>query len=334
VWTLRRKKRAPTLETPDQTERSQGLERSIPTFYKVDRERKLVLTTGSGFVTREDVLTLQDRMSNDPEFDTSFSQVVDFAQLTDTDIGLADVQTFAQKDAFSSHSRRAIVVKGDVAFGFAKIFELYRQLRGASGIHVFRDPGEAFDWILSVDAAPASRTVSTGVLAMRAANRAREMLDAGVSGDEILAMLANAAEDVAGKGAVCSILVLDKEGLLRNAASPNLPADYLAAIDRLKPNAHIGTCAAAAATGSVVVTRDFRADDKWAELRHLPLSLGFVGAWSMPVKAGDGKVLGTLGTYFRERHSPTPEEISSVEVLAAAAGLVLTKANTLFAALE
>ena len=269
-------------------------------------------------------------MSNDPEFDPSFSQVVDFAQLTDTDIGLADLQTFAERDAYSGHSRRAIVVKGDVAFGFAKIFELYRQLRGAGGIQVFRDPGEAFDWVLSPDAAPASRTA---VLAMRAANRAHEMLYAGVSGDEILAMLAHAAEDVAGRCAVCSILALDKDGLLRNAASPNLPADYLAAIDRLKPNALVGTFAAAAATGSVVVTRDFRADDKWAELRHLPLSLGFVAAWSMPIKTGDGKVLGTLGTYFRERHSPTPEEISSVEVLAAAAGLVLVKANT-FTALE
>jgi hypothetical protein len=71
------------------------------------------------------------------------------------------------------------------------------------------------------------------------------------------------------------------------------------------------------------VTRDFQADDKWAELRHLPLSLGFNGAWSMPIKTADGTVLGTLGTYFRERRSPTPEELRSVAVLAAAAGLVL-----------
>jgi GAF domain-containing protein len=131
---------------------------------------------------------------------------------------------------------------------------------------------------------------------------------------------------VAGRGsAVCSILVLDKEGLLRNAASPNLPADYLAAIDRLKPNPGVGTCSAAAATGLVVVTRDFQADDKWAELRHLPLSLGFNGAWSMPIKTADGTVLGTLGTYFRERRSPTPEELKSVAVLTAAAGLVLAR---------
>ncbi len=169
-------------------------------------------------------------------------------------------------------------------------------------------------------------TQSMSVLAAHAADQAREMLDAGVAGDEILTMLVNAAEDVAGRGsAVCSILVLDKEGLLRNAASPNLPADYLAAIDRLKPNPGVGTCSAAAATGLVVVTCDFQADDKWAELRHLPLSLGFNGAWSMPIKTADGTVLGTLGTYFRKRRSPTPEELQSVAVLAAAAGLVLAR---------
>ena len=154
------------------------------------------------------------------------------------------------------------------------------------------------------------------------------MLEKGADGDEILTMLVRAAEDVGGRDtAVCSILVLDKDGLLRNAASPNLPADYLAAIDRLKPNAKVGTCSAAAATGSVVVTCDFQADDKWAELRHLPMALGFTGACSMPIKAGDGTVLGTLGTYFRERRSPTPEEISSIGVLAAAAGTILARKN-------
>lgn len=162
-------------------------------------------------------------------------------------------------------------------------------------------------------------------VAMHAAQQVREMISDGESKEKILTMLAGAAERVAGSSAVCSILVLDDEGLLRNGASPNLPADYLAAIDRLKPNPRVGTCSAAAATGSVVVTCDFQADDKWAELRHLPMALGFVGAWSMPIKSEDGTVLGTLGTYFRERRSPTPEEVKNVEVLAAAASLVLSK---------
>lgn len=167
--------------------------------------------------------------------------------------------------------------------------------------------------------------MNTSKCASDAASRAQEMLQHGAPQEEILAVLANAAEQVAGNGAACSILVLDREGLLRNAASPRLPADYLAAIDGLKPNPCVGTCAAAAATGSMVVTPDFQADNKWAELRHLPLSLGFLGAWSLAIRGSDGKVLGTFGTYFRERRSPTPAEVKSVEILAAAAGLVLEK---------
>jgi hypothetical protein len=70
---------------------------------------------------------------------------------------------------------------------------------------------------------------------------------------------------------------------------------------------------------------DLCADDKWAELRHLPLALGFVGAWSMPIKSPDGTVLGTFGTYFRDQRSPTPGEQRGVELLAAVAARVLAK---------
>jgi GAF domain-containing protein len=140
---------------------------------------------------------------------------------------------------------------------------------------------------------------------------------------QMLAHLAAAAETLAGDGSAASILVLDQAGLLRNGASPNLPSDYLQAIDRLKPDPAVGTCAAAAATGLVVITPDFCADDKWAELRHLPMALGFRGAWSMPIKSPLGQVLGTFGTYYRDNRSPTPREREGVERLASTAALVL-----------
>ena len=151
----------------------------------------------------------------------------------------------------------------------------------------------------------------------------QQMLKAGVPWREILTRLATAGENLAGQGASVSILILDENGLLRNGASPNLPQDYLQAIDRLKPDANVGTCAAAAATGLMVMTPDFCADDKWGELRHLPLALGFVGAWSMPITSSEGKILGTFGTYFRDRRSPTSKETRGVGFLAKAAAAVL-----------
>ena len=157
-----------------------------------------------------------------------------------------------------------------------------------------------------------------------ACERAKRLMDASAPRADVLECLVSAAETVAGARAVSSILVLDEDGLLRNGASPNLPRDYLDAIDRLKPDPMVGTCAAAAATGTVVVTPDFLADGKWAELRHLPLALGFVGAWSMPIKSTrDGRVIGTFGTYYRDMRQPTARELAAVGALAGAAARAL-----------
>lgn len=156
-----------------------------------------------------------------------------------------------------------------------------------------------------------------------AVQQALQMLDRGMPQHRILNELVMTAEKIAGGDAVSSILILDKNGLLRNGASPRLSYDYLTAIDGLKPNANIGTCAAAAATGMIVITPDFRADNKWGGLRHLPLALGFVGAWSMPIKNDNGKVLGTFGTYFREMRQPSENEVNCIGSLAGAAAKVL-----------
>src|ERR1044072_3203306 len=88
-------------------------------------------------------------------------------------------------------------------------------------------------------------------------DEAQRLLDANAPRDEILTCLVAAAEAVSGPRTVSSILVLDDDGLLRNGSSPNLPRDYLDAIDRLKPDPFVGTCAAAAATGTIIVTPEF-----------------------------------------------------------------------------
>lgn len=163
---------------------------------------------------------------------------------------------------------------------------------------------------------------------VEARERALRMIDDEEPLREILAHLASTAELLSHGTTVVSILVIDQEGLLRNGASPNLPADYLDAIDRLKPDANIGTCAAAAATGQVVITPSFLDDNRWSELRHLPLALGFVGAWSLPIKSAEGRVLGTFGTYFREQRRPTYDEREAAAYLAAVAALAIESQAT------
>lgn len=159
-----------------------------------------------------------------------------------------------------------------------------------------------------------------------ACHRAESLIVRGAPTRDVLDCLIDAAESLAPPGAVSSILVIDEQGVLRNGHSPGLPNDYLMAIDGLRPHPQVGTCAAAAATASVVVTHDFLTDDKWAELRHLPHSLGFVGAWSMPiVSRRSGTVVGTFGTYFRERREPSTREIEAVRRLASIAAQAIER---------
>ena len=160
-----------------------------------------------------------------------------------------------------------------------------------------------------------------------AQKEALEMVVKGAPLNEVLAFLTTVVERVSPHAAAASILLVDKEGRLRPGAAPSLPDEYIRAIDGLKAEPTLGTCSAAAATGRVVVTRDFSTDPSWVTLRHLPLALGLIGAWSQPILDRQGRVLGTFGTYFREIREPSPAERQVVEILSHTAALAIERAR-------
>jgi hypothetical protein len=125
----------------------------MPAFYKIDKERRIVMSTGSGVLTKEDWLFQQDRLLNDPEFDPSFSQLCDFASATRVDLTPADIREIAQRNIFAPHSRRAFLVRDEFAYGLTRMFELLRESQGEVGIRVFRELDNALDWLLAPDAA-------------------------------------------------------------------------------------------------------------------------------------------------------------------------------------
>ena len=153
--------------------------------------------------------------------------------------------------------------------------------------------------------------------------QALEMLVSGAPLTRVLAYLTSVVEEQAAGRAIASILLLDEEGRLHNGASPSLPEAYIAAIDGIGAAPDLGTCAAAAARGVVIITRDIEGDPQWQGIKHLPLGLGLRAAWSMPIKDRNGLVLGTFGTYFRECREPTALERQVVEILARTAALAI-----------
>jgi GAF domain-containing protein len=156
---------------------------------------------------------------------------------------------------------------------------------------------------------------------------ALDMIARGAPLAETLTLLCHIVEAEANTSVRAAILLLDPVTLcLRTGAAPTLPDRYNLAIDGIRIDPDVGTCASAAATGSVVITPDIEGDAAWAGISYLPLGLGLLAAWSMPITGSDGRVLGTFGTYFTERRGPTDVEVALVSVLVRTAAQAIERA--------
>jgi hypothetical protein len=121
----------------------------MPFFMRIEKERRLVMSTAYGVFTLADAQEHQKQLQNDPDFDPSFSQLADFTQITKVDLAADEVRLLAQRSIFSPQSRRAFVVKGDLAFGLARLFEILRETKGEQGVGVFRNLDDALEWVLA-----------------------------------------------------------------------------------------------------------------------------------------------------------------------------------------
>lgn len=120
----------------------------MPAYFKIDKEHRLVMSTLSGVFTIEDALAHQENLRKHPDFDPSFSQLMDGTHLTRVELQRKDVQRLARDSIFSPDSRRALVASSDAAFGLARMFEAFRDTMGEKGIRVFRNLDDGLDWVL------------------------------------------------------------------------------------------------------------------------------------------------------------------------------------------
>jgi diguanylate cyclase (GGDEF)-like protein/PAS domain S-box-containing protein len=121
---------------------------------------------------------------------------------------------------------------------------------------------------------------------------------------EVAALICRQVEAIA-PGVVCSILRVDREGMIRPLACPSLPDHYSEALDGLPIGPTTGSCGTAAWFGEPVVVEDIATDPLWAPYKELALPLGLAACWSTPIKLKDGRVAGTFAFYFREKRGPT-----------------------------
>jgi two-component sensor histidine kinase len=159
---------------------------------------------------------------------------------------------------------------------------------------------------------------------LEAQRQSLEVIVRGAPLRDVLVRLTQIAEAHAPDEVVASILLL-REGRLYTGAAPSLPESYCAAFNGREVRADRGTCSASVATRRLVVTPDIDRDPNWGQMKHLPLGLGLVAAWSQPIIGADGEVVGAFGVYLRHRREPDAMERALVETLAHAASLAIER---------
>lgn len=134
-----------------------------------------------------------------------------------------------------------------------------------------------------------------------------EMVACGESAADVAATLCRRVEAFA-PGVLCSVLTVDRQGRLHPLAAPSLPEDFSRTIEGAQSGPAAGSCGTAAHTGEAVEVVDIETDPRWHDFKALALPLGLKACWSSPIKARDGRVIGTFAFYFTTCRGPNRRE--------------------------
>ncbi len=109
-------------------------------------------------------------------------------------------------------------------------------------------------------------------------------------------------------GVACSILTVDRAGLIHPLAAPGLPATYSLALDGLMIGPEVGSCGTAAYRRAPVVIEDIERDPRFARFYPMLERPDLRACWSFPVIDAMGQVVAVLAIYAPEHRSPTQPE--------------------------
>jgi diguanylate cyclase (GGDEF)-like protein len=138
-------------------------------------------------------------------------------------------------------------------------------------------------------------------------NTILEMIATGETLGNTVERMCQEAERLA-SGATCSVLTVDRAGMIHPLAGPSLPAEYSAALEGLSIGPDTGSCGTAAFLREEVTVTDIANDPRWAAFKHLPLPLGLRACWSKPILNAAGEAIGTFSFYYRDCRGPTQLE--------------------------
>ncbi|WP_269531690.1 EAL domain-containing protein [Chitinimonas sp. BJYL2] len=122
--------------------------------------------------------------------------------------------------------------------------------------------------------------------------------------------------------ALCSILLLDGD-TLHTGSAPSVPASFTSAVDGSIIGPRCGSCGTAAYLNQEVNATDIATDPRWADYAELAREHGLAACWSSPIRARDGRVVGTFALYYRTARGPDAFQRRIVEACTHLAGIAI-----------
>lgn len=183
----------------------------------------------------------------------------------------------------------------------------------------------------SADTAPGGLLNTVSVLTDITATKVRESIQhrtlealaRDLPTSEIMADLCRRVERMS-PGAMAGVMRV-VGGRLHLVAMPSADPEALAPIANVPIGLQSGSCGAAAFLGKPVAVADISQDPRWEALRESAMAAGLAASWSTPVRAADGRVLGTFALCFSEPRLPDAFHENLVSVAADLCALALNR---------
>ena len=113
--------------------------------FAIDVKQRLVVSTFVGENSEEEIIGLASRIRADPDFDPSFSEVIDCSAVSVTRISTAFIKELSRRpNIFNSTSMHVIVAPQDHIFGLARMGQAFAE-QTIPNIVVVRTMDEAYN---------------------------------------------------------------------------------------------------------------------------------------------------------------------------------------------
>jgi diguanylate cyclase (GGDEF)-like protein/PAS domain S-box-containing protein len=124
----------------------------------------------------------------------------------------------------------------------------------------------------------------------------------------------------------CAINLFDRERQALNfGVAPELPREFVAAMDGVPIGIRFGSCSAAVYLARQITVADIETDALWEFRRDAARHATLRAAWSTPIVASDGQVVGTFAVYRRHPGIPSARDHELMSRMAQIAGIAIER---------